>query len=418
MVLQSSQPGWLQIRAVQHLSWMISVVDLTFSADFMARLASVLGKPVAPVALHEPEFEGNEWNYVKECIDTRWVSSVGKYVDEFELRLAEFTGAKHAIAVSNGTAALQVALRVAGVGAGDEVLVPALTFVATANAVSHCGAIPHFVDSDPNTFGMCPDALVQHLEAIAEPVAGGYINRQTGRRLGAIVPMHVFGHPAKIEALLAVAERYKLPLVEDAAESLGSWIGDRHTGTFGQTGVLSFNGNKIITTGGGGAILTNDSILARHIKHLTTTAKLPHRWEFVHDEIAYNYRLPNLNAALGCAQLEQLPGMLSRKRELARAYREAFFGAPNFDFVDEPDGCVSNYWLNAIRLKCSDLEQRDALLETAIEGGYQCRPVWRLLSSLSMYLSCPRADLVVASELENSLINLPSSPSLAGLLKS
>ena len=418
MVLQSSQSGRLQVWAVQHLGWMIPVVDLTLSADLMARLASVLGKPVAPVALHEPEFEGNEWNYVKECIDTRWVSSVGKYVDEFELRLAEFTGAKHAIAVSNGTAALQVALRVAGVGAGDEVFVPALTFVATANAVSHCGAIPHFVDSDPNTFGMCPDALVQHLEAIAEPVAGGYINRQTGRRLGAIVPMHVFGHPAKIEALLAVAERYKLPLVEDAAESLGSWIGDRHTGTFGQTGVLSFNGNKIITTGGGGAILTNDSILARHIKHLTTTAKLPHRWEFVHDEIAYNYRLPNLNAALGCAQLEQLPGMLSRKRELAMVYREAFFGARNFDFVDEPDGCVSNYWLNAIRLKCSDLEQRNALLETVIEGGYQCRPVWRLLSSLPMYLSCPRAVLVVAGELEKSLINLPSSPSLAGLLKS
>jgi len=397
---------------------MIPVVDLAFSADFIARLASVLGKPVAPVALHEPEFEGNEWSYVKECIDTRWVSSVGKYVDEFELRLAEFTGAKHAIAVSNGTAALQVALRVAGVGAGDEVFIPALTFVATANAVSHCGGIPHFVDSDPDSFGMCPGALAQHLEAIAEPVAGGYINRLTGRRLGAIVPMHVFGHPAKIEALLAVAERYKLPLVEDAAESLGSKVGGKHTGTFGQTGVLSFNGNKIITTGGGGAILTDDPVLARHIKHLTTTAKLPHRWEFVHDEIAYNYRLPNLNAALGCAQLEQLPGMLSRKRELASAYREAFSGARNFDFVDEPDGCLSNYWLNAIRLKCGDLEQRNALLDAAIGEGYQCRPVWRLLSSLPMYLGCPRADLVVAGELENSLINLPSSPSLAGLLKS
>lgn len=391
--------------------------DVSFSADFIARLASVLGRPSAPVALHEPEFGGNEWLYVKECIDTRWVSSVGKYVDEFEMRLAEFTGAKYAIAVSNGTAALQVALRVAGVGVGDEVFIPALTFVATANAVSHCGGIPHFVDSDAHTFGMCPEALAQHLESIAEPVAGGYINRHTGRRLGAIVPMHVFGHPARIEALLAVAERYKLPVVEDAAESLGSKVGGKHTGTFGQSGVLSFNGNKIITTGGGGAILTDDPVLARQIKHLTTTAKLPHRWEFVHDEIAYNYRLPNLNAALGCAQLEQLPGMLSRKRSLANAYREAFATAIDCDFVNEPAGCVSNYWLNAIRLKLSDLALRNHLLDAVVGNGYQCRPVWRLLSSLPMYASCPRAALPVAGDLENSLINLPSSPALAELLK-
>lgn len=391
----------------------MSVVDVSLVADFVARLERVLGKPVAPIALHEPEFLGNEWAYVKECLDTRWVSSVGKYVDEFEVRLAEFTGAKHAIAVVNGTAGLQVALRVAGVAAGDEVIVPALTFVATANAVSHCGAVPHFVDSDQKSFGICPEALASHLESIAEPAAGGFRNRLTGRRLAAIVPMHVFGHPVDIEALLAIAARYKLPLIEDAAESLGSTIGQKHTGTFGQTGVLSFNGNKIITTGGGGAILTDDTELARYIKHLTTTAKQPHRWEFVHDEIAYNFRLPNLNAALGCAQLEQLPDMLRRKRQLAEAYKAAFSAAGDIGFVSEPEGCVSNYWLNAVRLKDADFDRRDAVLEAAVTAGYQCRPVWRLLSRLPMYAQFPRAELPVAHRLEKSLVNLPSSPALA-----
>lgn len=391
----------------------MSLVDVSLVADFVARLERVLGKPAAPIALHEPEFLGNEWGYVKECLDTRWVSSVGKYVDEFEVRLAEFTGAKHAIAVVNGTAGLQVALRVAGVATGDEVIVPALTFVATANAVSHCGAVPHFVDSDQKSFGICPEALASHLESIVEPTAGGFRNRLTGRRLVAIVPMHVFGHPVDIEALLVIAARYKLPLIEDAAESLGSMIGQKHTGTFGQTGVLSFNGNKIITTGGGGAILTDDTELARHIKHLTTTAKQPHRWEFVHDEIAYNFRLPNLNAALGCAQLERLPDMLRRKRQVAEAYMAAFSDAGEIGFVSEPEGCVSNYWLNAVSLKNADFDQRDAVLDAAMTAGYQCRPVWRLLSRLPMYAQCPRAELPVANQLEKSLINLPSSPALA-----
>lgn len=385
------------------------------TTDFVSRLESVLGRPDRPISLHEPEFSGNEWNYVKECLDTGWVSSVGKFVDEFESRLAEYTGAKYAIAVVNGTAGLHVALKVAGVAAGHEVFVPALTFVATANAVSHCGAVPHFVDSDEATFGMNPEILADHLARIAEPVGDGFRNRLTGRKLGAIVPMHVFGHPANLEPLLAIAARYKMPLIEDAAESLGSWIGSRHTGTLGEMGVLSFNGNKIITTGGGGAILTNDAETARRLKHLTTTAKQPHRWEFAHDEVAYNYRLPNLNAALGCAQLERLPDMLQRKRKLANAYAQAFANTPDFRFVTEPKKCSSNYWLNAISLSPVLGERRDEFLGAAHDAGYLCRPAWRLLHRLTMYEDCPRTDLAVAEKLERQLINVPSSAPLSGI---
>lgn len=381
-------------------------------SELVARLTRVLGHPASPIGLHEPEFAGNEWAYVKECLDTGWVSSVGKYVNEFEVRLAAYTGAKHAVAVVNGTAGLHVALVAAGVVPGDEVLVPALSFVATANAVSHCGALPHFVDSAGDTLGLDPDALMRHLQKVAEPSGGGLRNRVTGRRLAAIVPMHVFGRPVDMVGLLAVAARYGLPVVEDAAESLGSFIGDRHTGTFGALGVLSFNGNKIITTGGGGAILTNDSDVARRIKHLTTTAKLPHRWEFSHDEVAYNYRLPNLNAALGCAQLERLPELLASKRRLAAAYAEAFTDAGACQFVTELVGTTSNHWLNAIALDPSEAEYRDDFLAAAYEAGFHCRPVWRLLHRLPMYEACPRADLPVAEVLERQLINLPSSARL------
>ena len=380
--------------------------------DFVSRLEQVLGRPERPISLHEPEFSGNEWNYVKECLDTGWVSSAGKFVDEFESRLAEYTGAKHAIAVVNGTAGLHVTLQVAGVVAGDEVFVPALTFVATANAVSHCLAVPHFVDSSETNFGIDPEALTGYLERIAEPAGDGFRNRETGRRLAAIVPMHVFGHPADMQALLALASRYKMPLIEDAAESLGSWIGGQHTGTLGLAGVLSFNGNKIITTGGGGAILTNDSEVARRLKHLTTTAKQAHRWEFVHDEVAYNYRLPNLNAALGCAQLECLQDLLKRKRKLANAYMQAFTNSPEFCFVVEPSGCASNYWLNAILLSPALAARRDEFLCAAHEACYQCRPVWRLMHRLAAYSECPRTHLPVAEKIEQSIINLPSSPQL------
>jgi perosamine synthetase len=385
------------------------------SENFLSGLSKVLGEATSSLSLHEPEFSGNEWAYVKECIDTGWVSSVGKYVDEFELKLAEFTGARHAVAVVNGTAALHIALQIAGVKAGDEVLVPALSFVATANAVSHCGAVPHFVDSNESTLGLDAEALASHLEVVAERTIHGLRNKTTGRRIAAIVPMHTFGHPVDMVSLMDVAASFELPVVEDAAESLGSTYQGSHTGTFGSMGVLSFNGNKIITTGGGGAILTDNPEFARQAKHMTTTAKKPHRWEFFHDAVAYNYRLPNLNAALGCAQLEKLPDFLSRKRQLAENYRKTFAHIPGIHFVDEPEGCHSNFWLNAVRLSEPSMTGRDTLLAIVNDAGYQCRPAWTLLNKLPMYQNCPRAELFVAEALEASLINLPSSPKLAEL---
>lgn len=394
----------------------MSANDVSFSVNFLSGLRQVLGEANSSLPLHEPEFIGNEWAYVKECIETGWVSSVGKYVDQFERQLAEFTGARHAVAVVNGTAALHIALHIAGVKAGDEVLVPALSFVATANAVSHCGATPHFVDSKESTLGMDPDALAAHLEFVAERTADGLRNKVTGHRIAAIVPMHTFGHPVDMVGLMGVAVRFSLPVVEDAAESLGSTYRDRHTGTFGCMGILSFNGNKIITTGGGGAILTNDPDIARQAIHLITTAKQPHRWEFVHDSVAYNYRLPSLNAALGCAQLERLSNFVSRKRQLAENYRKTFAHISGIHFVDEPEDCHSNFWLNAVRLSEASMSVRDELLAAANDAGYQCRPAWTLLNKLPMYQDCPRADLSVAEALEASLINLPSSPKLAELL--
>lgn len=385
----------------------------TLSTSFLSSLRHVLGDAGTPCFLHEPEFIGNEWSYVKDCIDTGWVSSAGKYVDEFERKLAEFTGARHAVAVVNGTAGLHIALQVAGVKAGDEVLIPALSFVATANAVAHCGAIPHFVDSSQATLGLDAKALGVHLERVAELTANGCHNKETGRKITAIIPMHTFGHAVDLDGLIDVAKRFALPIIEDASESLGSTYHGRHSGTFGCMGVLSFNGNKIITTGGGGAILTNDADIARKLKHLTTTAKQPHRWEFVHDAVAYNYRLPNLNAALGCAQLERLPDFISRKRQLTQNYRKAFASIPGIHFVDEPEGCHSNFWLNAVRLNEPSMPLRDLLLTVAHDAGYHCRPVWTLLNKLPMYQDCPRADLSVAESLESSLINLPSSPKLA-----
>lgn len=373
---------------------------------------SVLGTPAGTLALHEPEFAGHEWDYVKECLDTGWVSSVGSYVDRFERDLAAFTETKFAVATSNGTSALHICLLLAGVRQGDEVLVPTLTFIATANAVSYIGATPHFVDSEAVSLGVDAAALDAYLREAAHIVDGDCVNRRTGARIRALVVMHVFGHPCDMDALSDVAQRWKLVLVEDAAESLGSSYKGRHTGNVGLVSALSFNGNKVITTGGGGAIVTNDAELAKRAKHLTTTARTAHRWNFLHDEIGYNYRLPNLNAALGCAQLERLPQMLARKRTLAERYRQAFEGVASARFLAEPAYGRGNFWLNTIVLDDAHSAQRDDLLQALNDGGYMSRPIWTLMHKLPMYEHCPRAPLDVALRLERCVVNVPSSAKL------
>lgn len=362
------------------------------------------------VGLHEPVFAGNEWAYVKECLDTGWVSSVGKFVDRFEAMLTDYTGATRAVATVNGTAALHACLLLSGVAPGDEVLVPTLTFVATANAVTYCGAIPHFVDSEERTLGVDPRKLEDYLDDVARPGPGGSWNRLTGRPIRALVAMHTFGHPVDLDPLSDVCARFGVALLEDAAESLGSWYKGRHTGNWGRLSCLSFNGNKTITTGGGGAILTNDEDLGRAAKHLTTTAKLPHRWAFHHDRIGYNYRLPNLNAALGCAQLEQLPSFLERKRELAGRYERAFSEVTGLRFFLEPPFARSNYWLNAVLLE--DPAERDELLGLTNDRGIMTRPCWTPMHRLEMFRGCPAMDLAVAEDIERRLVNLPSSASL------
>jgi len=364
------------------------------------------------VALHEPVFGGRELAYLQACIDSTFVSSVGEFVDRFESYLAHYTGATKAVAVVNGTAALHLALRLAEVHANDEVLVPALTFVATAAAVVHCGATPHFVDSEERTLGMNPHALRDYLRTRTEIRTGACFNKATGRRIKAMVPMHTFGHPADVEGLLAVARDFGLTLVEDAAESLGSFVGGQHTGTFGRIGTLSFNGNKTITTGGGGALLFTDTDLARRAKHLSSTAKVPHRWAFDHDAVGYNYRMPNLNAALGCAQLEQLPRFLSAKRALFERYQAAFAGIPEVTLVREPDGCRSNYWLQTLLLDEGSAAQRDEILQLTNDSGLMTRPAWTLMHKLAPYAACPRMPLPVADSLERRIVNLPSSPQL------
>ena len=378
--------------------------------EIVLAIQSVIGQ--GPATLHEPRFRGNEWTYLKECLDTTFVSSVGKFVDRFEAELAEFTGAMRAVAVVNGTAALHVALKLAGVEPGDEVLLPALTFIATANAVAYCNATPHFVDSEENSLGMCALALREHLAASTEMHGELCINSATGKVIRAMVPMHTFGHPVDIAALAALARDHGIALIEDAAESLGSSVGGRHTGTFGLMGTLSFNGNKTITTGGGGAILTNDAELGKRLKHITTTAKLPHRWNFSHDEVGYNYRMPNLNAALGCAQLEQLPGFLASKRRLFEQYQARFSVVPGVRLMTEPAGCTSNYWLQALLLDEAQAGQRDGVLTVTNDVGLMTRPVWTLMHRMPMYASAPRAATPVAEALERCLINIPSSAGL------
>ena len=386
---------------------------MILAESIKAAIGEVAG--TAPVALHEPRFSGNEWQYVKDCLDSTFVSSVGKFVDRFEADLASFTGAQHAVAVVNGTAALHLALKLAGVESGDEVLVPALTFVATANAVSYCGATPYFVDSEPRTLGVDAGKLRDYLSSQTSQRAGRCINRVTGRVIRALVPMHTFGHPADLNAILAIAHDFNLALIEDAAESLGSYYHGRHTGTFGLMGTLSFNGNKTITTGGGGAILTNDAGLARRAKHLSTTAKLPHAWDYRHDDIGYNYRMPNLNAALGCAQLEQLPGMLASKRSLFHRYQAVFDKVQGVKLVSEPDQCRSNYWLQTLMLDDGVASERDDILKATNAAGLMTRPVWVLMDELSPFKDCPSMDLAGARSLAQRLINIPSSSGLVSI---
>jgi len=384
---------------------------MTLASEIVQAIQSVVGNN--PVALHEPLFEGNEQAYVQECINSTFVSSVGAYVDRFERELAEYTGVSRAVAVVNGTAALQVALQLAGVQQGDEVIIPALTFIATANAVHYLGATPHFADSNEQTLGLDPIVLRDWLKTTTECTTEGCRNRHTGKRIQAIVPMHTFGHPCDMEGLLALAHDYKLALVEDAAESLGSTYHGKHTGTFGLLGTLSFNGNKTITTGGGGAILTNDEQLADRAKHLTTTAKLPHRWEYEHDEIGYNFRMPNINAALGCAQLEQLPNFFNAKRQLFSRYAAAFAGIDQASILQEPEGCHSNYWLQTMVLDKSAADQRNVILTSTNDAGVMTRPIWKLLHQLKPYQYCPSAPLPVAESLTSRVVNIPSSVGLA-----
>lgn len=379
--------------------------------DVVDALRSVVGP--GSVALHEPSFEGNEWLYLKECLDSTYVSSVGKFVDRFEDDLANFTGAKYAISVVNGTAALQIALKLAGVRAADEVLIPALTFVATANAVTYCNATPHFVDSEERTLGIDAVKLRDYLRSNTSQQSGQCVNKNTGQVVRALIPMHTFGHPSDLVGLQSIAHDFNIVLVEDAAESLGSYYNGQHTGTFGLLGTLSFNGNKTITTGGGGAILTNNPDLASHAKHLTTTAKLPHAWEFRHDEIGYNYRMPNINAALGCAQLEELPGKLAAKRNLFKRYQSAFAKIQGVSLFTEPKNCQSNYWLQTLLLDEKQSENRDLVLETTNAAGIMTRPAWVPMNDLVPFKSSPSMDLTTAESLSRRIINIPSSPGLA-----
>jgi perosamine synthetase len=360
-----------------------------------------------PVPLHAPRFSGNEKKYLMDCIDTTYVSYVGEYVSRFEDLIRQYTGAKYAVAVSSGTAALQVALLLAEVAPGDEVITQPLTFVATANAISYCSAQPVFVDVERSTLGLDPEKLNDFLinNGLLKSDGRCY-NKITGRKIAACVPMHTLGHPVRIDQIIEICQKYHIPVIEDAAEALGSLYKGQHTGTFGELGILSFNGNKPVTTGGGGMIITNDEALAAKARHLTTTAKQPHPWEFVHDDVGYNYRMPNINAAVGCAQMECFAGVLENKRTTAQMYNQ-FFQDIGIPFIAEPAHARANYWLNTIVLK--DRQERDRFLAYATAKGIQTRPVWTLMPNLPMYRHCQCISLETGQWLEDRLVNVPSS---------
>ena len=380
--------------------------------DILQFIRELYKQPEGLIPLHIPVFKGKEKEYLEECIDTNFVSSVGKFVDKFEEKISEFTGSKKAVACVNGTNALHLALLMVGVERGTEVITQALTFVATANSIAYCGAQPVFLDVDKETMGLSPDSLENWLrentyeKIIKKTNHPIRINRKTGRRISACVPMHTFGHPVRIDRIMEICDFYAIPVVEDAAESLGSFYKGQHTGTFGMINVLSFNGNKTLTTGGGGMLLFNDEKLASKAKHLTTQAKLPHPWDYVHDCIGYNYRMPNINAALGYAQMEYLNELLRSKREIAEKYK-AYFKNTDMQFFEEKEYCRSNYWLNAIIMK--DKDTRDKFLQYTNSNGIMTRPTWRLMTKLDMFRKNQRDTLQNSKWLEERVVNIPSS---------
>jgi perosamine synthetase len=391
----------------------------TMARAVLERIRAVVGpsSKSTAIALHEPDFSDTRASeLVLDCLDSGWVSTAGRWVEVFEQELVAATGAGHVVAVSNGTVALRLGLHLLGVGPGDEVLMPPISFVATANAAAHLGAAPHFVDIEPETIGLSPLALQARLEAVAERRGSEVINRQSGRRIAAILPVHVFGIPAAMEPIMTIARAWQLPVIEDAAEALGSWRGQTHCGLFGALGTLSFNGNKLITTGGGGALITHDGELALRARHLSTTAKAPHPWEFHHDAIGWNDRLPNLNAALGVAQLEVIGERLARKKLLQSRYQEALQDLPGVELLEAPASCRTNHWLVNLRFTAEDgrlaASQRLALLELAHGEGVLLRPVWQPLSTLPMFERSPAGPLDQALDQAQRLLSLPSSPQL------
>jgi perosamine synthetase len=374
--------------------------------DIIKYIRDIFKQPEGLIPLHAPVFLGNEKKYVNECIDTTFVSSVGEFVNKFESEIAKYTGCAKAVACVNGTNALHLALVLCGIKNGDEVITQPLTFIATSNAISYCGADPVFIDVDQETMGLSPLKLEIFLEENAEIQNNVCYNKLTKRRIKACVPMHTFGHPCKIDKIAELCKKYSIELIEDAAESIGSYYKGKHTGTFGKIGVLSFNGNKTITTGGGGMLLFNDEKLATHAKHLTTQAKTPHPWNFTHDYIGYNYRMPNINAALGLAQLEKIEFIIESKRELAERY-ESFFKQLGYTFFKEPQDCKSNYWLNCLVFE--NILQRDSFLEITNKNAVMTRPIWDLMNRLPMYKHCLCGDLSNSEWLADRVVNIPSS---------
>ena len=360
--------------------------------------------------LHEPLFIGKEKKYLNDCIKTTFVSTSGKYIRRFEEKIKKFTGAKHAVAVLNGTIALEMALRALSVKKDDEILMPSLTFVGTANAVKHCGGIPHFLDSDKTSLGICLNNLETYLKKISIKKGKNIFNKITGRRIFAIIPVHVYGHIANMKKMKKISKKFNLKVLEDAAESIGSFFNGKHAGTMGDAGIISFNANKIITTGSGGVILTNNLYLANQIRHLVSTAKLQHPWKFLHNKVGWNYKMPNINAALGCAQIENINIILKYKKKITKKYQKEFKNISEITFVNQPKGCRSNYWLNVISVSNLSLTQRDKLLTKLNKNNYECRPIWKLLHKLPMYHLSPKSKLYNSQELEKKIITLPSGP--------